>query len=496
MSRRLALAALSTAVLVVTAGCGGTTKSGVSGESGASLIRSGALAYVAVDSDLGSSQWQQVDKLLKKFPGRDKWLAELRRSLAEKNVDYDRDVKGALGPEVDVGVTAGRSEEPAFVLLTKPDSMDKAEALVRRLNKDSPENPAVTRKVGDWLAVSDKDQSFDRVLKGAGGASLADDATFKDAIDALPSDALAKAYVNGRQLGELFDRLVGSGAQTTAAGSGSPFGFDNVDWLAAALSAEGDGIRFQAAAKGAGSENALGGGSAFTSKLISGVPADALAFVDFSGTNIVGQLGKLRQNPMFGQALAEAEKQLGMNLDRVLELFAHEVAFYVRRGPGLPEFSLALETPDTQGALTTLDRLAGRIARLSGGTLGVDNQGGVPVKTLTIKPVTVRWAGFDGRVLLTTGPTGISDYRAGGAKLGDDADYKHALDAAGAPDKTAGTFYLNLHDGLQLVQSYLGLSGEKMPPDLAANLKPLQSLVGYSSTSGDVSKSVVFLEIK
>ena len=496
MRRRLIFAALSTAFALLVAACGGTTKSGVSTESGASLIRSGALAYVAVDSDLDSSQWGQVDELLKKFPDRDKWIAELKRSLSDENLDYDRDVKDALGPEVDVGVVAGRSEEPALVLLTKPDSMDKARALVRKLDKDSG-SPAVTREVDGWLAVSESDRMLDRVLKGSNAESLADDATFKEAVDALPTDALAKAYVNGRQLGDLFERLIGSGAQTTAAGgSGSPFGLDNVQWLAAALNAEDNGVRFQVSAKGAGGSEALGGGAAFTSKLISGVPGDSFAFVNFRGTNLAGQLAKLRENPLFGQAFDEAEKQLGMRLDDVLALFAHEVAFYVRRGPGLPEFSLALEAPDTEAALTTLGRLAGRVAHLTHGVLGDDHQGGVAVKTLTIKPVTIRWAGFDGRVLLTSGPTGIADYRSDGPKLSDDDSYKHALDAAGAPDKTGGVFYVNLHDGVQLIQSYLGLSGEKMPPNVAEDLKPLQSFVAYNTTSGDVSKSVAFLEIK
>jgi Protein of unknown function (DUF3352) len=495
MSRRLATAAVALAAALAVAACGGTTRhqSGGIGDSGASLIRSGALAYVAVDSDLGSSQWQQVDSLLKKFPARDKLIAQLRHSLSGEGLDYDRDVKGALGPEVDVAVTGGGGQQPAVVALTKPDSMDKAKALVRKLNKSSNGSPAVTREVDGWLAVSDKEASFDRVLKGSSADSLADDSTFKDAIGALPGDALAKAYVDGRQLADLVDRYMGAGARTTAAG-GTASPFANVDWLAAAVDAKDNGIRLQVDGKGSGAEKSLGAN--FASNLISGVPADAFVFADFRGTSLGGQIARLRQNPAFGQGLGDAEKQLGIRLDDVLALFEHEVAFYVRRGPGLPEFSLALETPDTQSALTTIDRLAARIANLTRATIGSDNQGGVPVKTLTIKPVTVRWAGFDGRVLLTTGPTGISDYRAGGSKLADDDAYKHALDAAGAPDKTSGVFYVNIRDAAQLLTSYLAISGRKMPQEIAANLKPLQSFLAYSSTSGDVTKGVAFLEIK
>src|ERR671933_1454605 len=81
MTRRFHVAVVALVCGVFVAGCGGTTKSGVSGESGASKVRSGALAYVAVDSDLASSQWKQVDDLLEKFPGHDQWLRSLEREL-------------------------------------------------------------------------------------------------------------------------------------------------------------------------------------------------------------------------------------------------------------------------------------------------------------------------------------------------------------------------------------------------------------------------------
>src|SRR5215218_9358144 len=89
---------LATLALAV-AGCGGDGgASGVSSESGAHLVRSGVLAFVSIDSDLGSGQWQQVDTLSKKFPGRSKAIAQLKQSISSEGVDYDQDVKPALGP--------------------------------------------------------------------------------------------------------------------------------------------------------------------------------------------------------------------------------------------------------------------------------------------------------------------------------------------------------------------------------------------------------------
>jgi hypothetical protein len=124
-----------------------------------------------------------------------------------------------------------------------------------------------------------------------------------------------------------------------------------------------------------------------------------------------------------------------------------------------------------------------------------EDQGGVAVKSLSLGGVTVHWAGFGGRVLVTTAPTGIGDYRAAGDKLSDDPAFKHALAAAGAPDKAGGLVYVNLHDGVQLIENYLGISGGGLPADVSANLKPLQSFVAYSTESGDLTKFAAFLEI-
>ena len=498
--RRLTAAfAVASAAAVLTA-CGGTTeKSGVSGDAGAAMIRSGALAYVAVDSDLSSDEWSKVDDLLKKFPDRDKWLADLKASLknGDPSVDYDRDVKGALGPEVDVAVVAN-GRRPAYVALTKPDSMDKAKALVRKLNSDQSGDDAVMREVDGWLVISSTQAMIDQVLKGSADKSLADDALFKDATGSLPTDALAKAYVNGKELNTFLDNLVGGASQTAAAGTNpfSQLGLDKLDWIGAAVDAKDDGIRFEAGVNGAGSGKVTGTGNPYASKLISGVPGDAIAFVTFQGTSTTQQIEQLRTNPQFGPVFRAFERELGMSVESIVRLFSHEVAFYVRRGPGLPEFSLVLESPDTQSTLATLDKLAASIAQHLQTRIYTEEQDGVTVKSIGLSRVTVHWAGFDGRVLLTTAPTGIADYRAGNTKLPDSQEYKDALDAAGAPDKTGGLIWLDLHDGAQLIENYLRASGDGVPPRVAADLKPLRSFVAYSSAQGDLAKVSAFLQIK
>ena len=482
---------LAAALCGLVAGCGGTTKLGSPSESGATLVGSGAIAYAAVDSDLGSGQWQQVDTLLKKFPIRDRLLKEINAGLADQNLDYDKDIKPALGPEVDFAAAGSSPSDVAYVALTKPESIDKAKALVRKLDEGSnpSQKPTVTRVVDGWLVVSESQAMIDRVLKGS-GSSLSDDTHFEAAWAKLPDEALAKVYANGRQVSNLFGTFFSGGAQTAAFGGGSS-PFSNLDSLTASLVAKDDGLAATFHTEATGNDTGLG--APYSSKLLSGVPADALAFATFRGSGKGNPIDQLRQNPAIAPGIQQVEHLLGMQLEPILALFGHETAIYVRRGAGLPEISLVLETPDTERALGTIDRLAARVAQLSGAKLAVGPGG---VKTLDLGRFAVHWAGFDWRVLLTSGPTGIEDYRGHGDKLADSARFKEALDGAGAPAETNGLLYVAVDEAAKLVFNYLGLAGEKVPTELSENLKPLRSFVAFATTDGGVGNATAFLEVK
>jgi len=146
------------------AGCGSASKTSSTGGSipaGASVVRAGVVAFVAVDSDTGSNQWKQLDELAQKFPGRDQAISKLKQQFTDQGVDYDTDVKPALGPELDVAVVrAGNESSTKAVALTKPDDPAKFKALVAKLNaKGSSGGRAVYREVNGWYALSDSQAS-------------------------------------------------------------------------------------------------------------------------------------------------------------------------------------------------------------------------------------------------------------------------------------------------------------------------------------------------
>ena len=480
------------ALALAATGCGSASKGGAGGGSipaGASVVRAGVLAFVSIDSDTGSGQWHQLDKLAQKFPNRDKLVTQLKQQLSKNGVDYDRDVKPALGPEVDVAVISGGTEETTnAVALTKPDDVAKFKALVAKLNaSESAGNRAVYRETDGWYVLSDDEDAITRALQGNGG--LADDAAFKEAMDKLPGDALAKAYVDGPGLNALVSRAAGSSASGL---DSSSLGLGSLKWASAALTAEDEGVRLKGTAKGGNLA-----GADFASALMGGVPGDAFALLDFSGKGTADQLDKLRSNPQVATALEQLKAQLGVTADELAGLLGGELAFYVRPGAVIPEFTLALKPQDESAALATLDKLAARLASASGGHVTTDTQDGRLVKAVDLGNISVRYGSAgDGKIVVTTGLNGIPDFAGSGSKLSDSADFKEAKDTAGMPDSTGGITYVDIKNLLPVLEGFANLAGGSVPQDTFDNLRPLRSLLAWSEGSGDTRSFDAFLEIK
>ena len=64
------------------------------------------------------------------------------------------------------------------------------------------------------------------------------------------------------------------------------------------------------------------------------------------------------------------------------------------------------------------------------------------------------------------------------------------------PAATSGFAYFELGGIFPLLMGYLGVSGQHMPPDLAANLEPLESLVAYGATDGKTMRFSAFLGVE
>jgi hypothetical protein len=194
--------------------------------------------------------------------------------------------------------------------------------------------------------------------------------------------------------------------------------------------------------------------------------------------------------------MKELEEYLGVPLDDVLSLLHGELAFYVRPGALIPEFTLVLDPQDQAKALATLDKLAARLALAAHARVETGTQDGHDVKTITFGQFAIHFGGTDGKVVITSGANGIAEYGGSGGSLPDSADFKEAKDAAGMPDSTGGFAYIDLKDALPLIEGFATLAGKNLPSHVTENLRPLRSFLSWSSGSSGDHTYDAFLEIK
>ena len=254
---RLVWAALVSTLVLVAAGCG-SENVGAGESAGAELLKPGALVYADLESDPESDQWKQVEELVRRFPDGEKWLAELKKEIESGSDITWEEAHETLGGDAAVAVYASSMTDVKVVALLRPDDVDEALKLIERLNKEEPDDPLVTRRVGDWIAASDKEASIDAALKAEGGQALSDDEAFQEGMAELPDDALGRVYVDVASAFETFGR--GPEAQALRM-----FGLDELDFAGAWAKARDDGAEVAGVVRGEGADKLLGASEEYSS---------------------------------------------------------------------------------------------------------------------------------------------------------------------------------------------------------------------------------------
>jgi hypothetical protein len=489
---RFAAAAPLAALALLAGGCGGKSSNGsASGAAaGATVVPASAVAYLSVNTDLGSDQWKKADALSKKFPGRAKAIASFEKDLAKNGVDFQKDVKPALGPEVDVAWLDFADGGKNVVALTQPKDDARLLVLVAKQNKSEPKNKLYIEKVGDWSAVAQSQAILDRLKSAQNGSKLADDSSFKDAVADLPDQALVKVYVNGAAVRQAVKQgLAPSVRQSGFLGSVIP----NLGWLSASATAASNGVGFQAGVKSSGLKT-----KTYKTALVDRLPAGAL--VDLSFNNLSSTLRQvLNQSGLRAQA-AQVEQALGISENDLLKLLSNEGALAVypgARGERYPSVELLLKVNDVAKARKLLNRLSA-LAPMAGARVKPVTIGGVRAHELVVNgEVSVDYGVFDGVLAVSNSRSALAGLGAGGVKLSSDPVFTDARSAAKAPSSTAGFAYVNLRGVVTEYFKVLGMSTSS--PDTAelrANLAPLRSFFGYGARKGDVTHLNGFLVIK
>jgi hypothetical protein len=480
MSRLIGVRLRALAVVLVTglaalaAGCGGG--SSASSAAGVDVAPASAPLFISVNTDFEGDQIKTFRTLLDKFPGSDGLLRMALAELEQEDFDFEQDVKPALGSELDIVLLdlgpGGEAPNPEVVALLQPDDPAKLDAL---LKKDTDGTPTVKEEVDGWTVLAESQASIDRFKQMRSGGTLGDSGRFADAMEGLPDDALARAYVNADLILESY-KAAGPALDAQAFDQLFPNGAPSVGGT---VSAEEGGLRFQATGKTTQPTDT------FEASLPDQLPAGAIAYIGFNNL-AKGVRESLKNageaNQQFDQQLGQAELALGLSIDRdVLPILEKEGAIAVypaASGSGVPGIQLVMEVDDQEQAIETIDKLLARAAQFAPGipTPRSIDIGGVKAKAIEYQGTTIVYAGFDGKLVITNSTDTIEAMQAGGKKLADDQTYVSARENADVPGETSGIFYVNLNSALDLVQSL-----SEQPPQVQENVEPLDSFLLYST---------------
>jgi Protein of unknown function (DUF3352) len=472
--RPVVLAAL---VVTLAAGCG--TAAGNGAGSGDSLAPASALAFASIDTNAESEQWAAAADLLRKLPSGDELVDEFLKGLDLGDEDFDRDVKPALGPEVDLVVL----DQDTVIGLTQPADPAALEKLVAR-----GDDPGVTKKLDDgWWAFAENQAALDRYEQARKGGSLDSDDRYRSATRDLPTDALLRLYVNATTpKGADTTGVPGADALVGCLGDGGAVGL--------AVSAEADGLHLSGSAKAIGDD----GGSGVWD-VADKIPGGAAAFVSVHGLSApLKSLLECAQeaNGDFGTYLGGIQLALGVDLERdVLPLFENETSVVVYPPGVLPgthpkpgEYDLALivnhNTNDDEKVLALVDGIVDKAAGF--GVQVTVRKHPVPgsVDLADVREVVVDgepklyYASSTGMLIFASSLT-VADDLAGPPEppLSATPAFKRAVEAAGINlDASNGLVYLDIPTLARLA----GETGE-----YAEDLQKLGPLVLATERQGD-----------
>jgi hypothetical protein len=477
------LSGAAVVLALVAAGCGGTTSQIGTGASG--LVPASAPAFIAVDTDLGSSQWRTIDALASRFPGKQKAIDAWKSELRKQGLDWEKDVKPALGTELDFAWLDFERGGQNFVALAQPQDQSKFEQLIRKANasESDPSNRAVYDKFQGWEVIAPEQSTIDRFEKASSSeAPLADRAAFKQAMDRLAGDSVVRAYVNGPFLMKLARTYGGAQVQPYLDKVGT------LDWIGLRLGATSAGVGLDTIVHGTPGKLFEGApsSSSFSPKLLGTVPGDALLYLTFHGTK--GMFNGLQKNALFS---GPQYRQFARPLQQIGRLLEGENAVYVRphTAHSIPEVTLVATPGKGTDGTSILDHLIRRYAHRVPTVRYVNR---AEVHAFDAGGVGLYYGNVGGKFVVTDQLGGIRSIDTG-KPLGESADFKDTADASGLPDKSYGFLYVNIHSSVPLVEK---LSHSKLPAEVARNVKPLHSAVEYAVSHSHEFQVTFFLRIK
>jgi hypothetical protein len=367
--RRLALTAVAVALAV--AGCGGGG-GGSPLEQALGFMPRDAPFVAAVDTDLGGSQYDNLDRLLGRFPFGDQVKEGIKRSIEQGGADFEKDLRPLLGNPAVVGVPSTRSlgDGQQVVLALKVKDEGKLEDLIEKEgSKKQGEKDGFTiyRDRGGDNHLALKDDLFvtsgsrslleDAIERHEGESGL-EEGSFEDALSGLPDDAVVRASGDLR-------KLVGSSAGARRA--------ERIKWVGAlsrlglTASAERDRIvvdfRVQTDGGGLGEADLPIASGDRAPALVTGAGEISLGLRDPRQVLEFAQSAGKAVNPadfeQFERGKSQIERRLGVDIDRdLVEQLTGDLSLDLSVDG---KFGLRAELEDPPGFERTLKKVAGAL---------------------------------------------------------------------------------------------------------------------------------------
>jgi hypothetical protein len=469
MGARLAALAL---LAILAAGCG-SAGGGTSASDGAGLVPADALAYLTVNTDLGSGPLGSAQSVLDKFPIKEKLLGQIRSSLRKQGVDLDA-LKASIGPELDIAVLKVNGRTNA-VGLTQPKDEQAFEA---QLAKGS--SPPVHTRIDGWTVFSDKQPFLDAVKNRT--TNLADDARYQAALKTLPGagDAIATAYVSSAGARTATSSLGQAGGSFGPLGSFGSLGGD-AKWAAAALTSADGAFKLEVHSK------TTVGSTATTGVGLAGeIPSGAIVALSVTGGGRAIPASTRQQLDGFGQ-------QLGVDLPSLVDALNGPVIAYVRPGLPLPEITVAAKPAHPENAVKAIGGLLARLGSGLARPVPTQVDGGT-LNKLDLGSFAVYYGVAGGKLVVTDSANALAELKGSVGRLTGDGVFKEAKDAAGMGDDDQGFLFVDLKDALPAIDGFAQLANQNLPPNVEQNLRPLRSLLVFGSRAGDLQSLVAYLK--
>jgi hypothetical protein len=459
----------------------------------AKLVPADAGVYVALNTDLSSSQWVATFKLLEKL-GVDDPEGQLKDGAQSGAVNWENDVAPFLGGNAAFyvrGVSITDISAQGAAILRCKDSKRALEVLKEQAGGGTEGSYAgvtfteldlgggYAARIADHLVIAFDEESLHDVIDVHNGkkASLASVSDFKALRDELTGNFLAFVYVSTQQLGGDFF-LTDPAVRAAIEGSDTQdLAFKPAAWV---IGAKSGAFEFQAAS--VGKSGAVGPMLApRESQFAKLVPGDAAIF--FSTTGVAqtwdGAVSSgraridaaIRENSEYknlDEALKAAGKEVGLSsVKDLIQLMKGETAvagWFPDGDSNNPEFAFLSEV-DATTAAPVFDKVAKASAK---GAIRTQSVSGAQVSVFTdVDGKDAAYVIKDGYVLFGS-LKAVERVLAGGASLADNARYKDTVTKMPTQLGTYGYFDL---------KTLVRLAEGGVPADLDAAEQALNGLI-------------------